>query len=121
VNIFDGGEEAAAVARSNAAKHNRALDAERNAAWQARQDGAKQAERNKLANWIKDERPGASALKLADHNTPEWRAAQAQARAKTEKQREQEAVALAANPPVKDPRTSAQKLVDGAGQSRLDL
>lgn len=121
MSVFDGGEDSARVARENAAKHNREMDAERNAAWQARQTAARDAERAKQPAWAKQGAPGATATRLAERASLSWRQKQAQARRVAAAKREREAIEAALHPKPTDPRTSAQKLIDGAGQARIDL
>jgi hypothetical protein len=121
MSIFDDidGEESARVAHQNALKHSAAQAAAQQARWQAGQKAAGQAEKAKRPEWARSSEPTASALALAEQLTPEYRSDKVKARRRAEVRATAAAIYRAEHPPTRDPRTSAEKLAEGAGQSRL--
>jgi len=64
-------------------------------------------------------RPTASSLALAKSLTREERARRVAELKRSEEKARRDAIDRARNPEPRDPRTSAEKLAQGAGQSRL--
>src|SRR3954470_11005808 len=122
------GSEAAAARASHevARQYQRELDAKRDRTANARERAAWDARQRRLAGYPDAGQPqppappGASALALAEQTTPEWRAKQARERLRRERAAERRAIHEIEHPRTPDPRSTAQKLADGAGQANLD-